>query len=154
MTGPNALWPSPASLNLSRWYAASPEQVFRAFTDPALLRHWWGPRGFTIEHLDFPAAEGAAYSVRLRAPDGTTFAHEGVFLTVDAPRALAYSWRWTDGPLGRGQTLVELSFTAERGGVTVTLCHSRFVNQDECDRHGGWAQSFDQLEVWLAEQAS
>jgi len=52
------------------------------------------------------------------------------------------------------ETLVELSLTAERGGVTVALCHSRFANQAECDRHDGWRQSFDQLETWLAERAS
>jgi uncharacterized protein YndB with AHSA1/START domain len=145
----DTLWPDTAALRITRWYDATPDEVFRAFTDPDLLRQWWGPRGFIFEQLDFPAAEGRPYSVRLRSPDGTSFAHEGVFLQVDAPRALAYSWRWTEGPLDRAETLVQLTFVPERQGVTVSLCHSRFANQDECDKHVGWVQSFDQLGVLL-----
>lgn len=148
-----SLWPDTAALRITRWYDATPDEVFRAFTDPDLLRQWWGPRGFTFEQLDFPAAEGRPYSVRLRSPDGTPFAHEGVFLQVDAPRALTYSWRWTEGPLDRAETLVELTFVPERAGVTVSLCHSRFANQDECGKHVGWFQSFDQLAVLLAQPA-
>lgn len=146
-------WTGGPALRLNRWYPASADAVFRAFTDPHLLRQWWGPKGFTFESLDFPAAEGAAYRVRLRAPDGTPFAHEGVFLQVRPPTALSYTWRWTEGPLDRAETLVELTFAEERGGVTVALCHSRFANQDECDRHAGWFDAFDQLAAWLADQS-
>lgn len=137
-------------LSIRRWYDASPHEVFRAFTDSALLRQWWGPRGFTFEQLDFRAAEGRRYSVQLRAPDGTAFAHEGVFLVVDPPRALSFTWRWTAGPLDPAETLVELVFTPARGGVEVALHHSRFSNQAECDKHVGWSESFDELERWLA----
>lgn len=140
------------ALTLKRWYEATPEAVFRAFTDPALLREWWGPRGFTFEHLDFPAQEGLRYQVRLRSPDGTRFAHEGVFLEVNAPRRLSFTWRWTEGPLDAAETLVELTFTPERGGVAVSVHHSRFANQAECDKHVGWQQSLDHLEVWFAER--
>lgn len=150
----DGLWPDSAALRITRWYEASQEDVFRAFTEPELLRRWWGPSGFTFEHLDFAAHEGRRYAVRLLAPDGTRFAHEGVFVHVEAPRALSYSWRWTEGPLDRSETLVELTFVPERGGVTVHLCHSRFVNQDECDRHVGWFQSFDRLGSLLAAPRS
>lgn len=148
MTGA-APWPSGAALRLSRWYDADPHRLFRAFTDADQLRLWWGPRGFTFERLEFPAVPGSTYTVRLRAPDGTPFAHEGVFLEVQSPTRLSYTWRWTEGPLDRGETLVELGFVPERGGVTVHLCHSRFANQDECDRHVGWTQAFDALAEWL-----
>jgi len=147
-------WDGTPALRLKRWYPATCEAVFRAFTDPVLLRQWWGPRDFVFEELDFPAREGASYRVRLRAPDGTRFEHVGVFLEVSPPNTLTYTWRWIAGPLDGAETLVELSLTAERGGVTVALCHSRFANQAECDRHDGWRQSFDQLETWLAERAS
>ena len=123
--------------------------MFKAFIDPTLLRQWWGPRGFTVEHLDFPAIEGHRYSVRLRAPDGTVFAHEGVFLEVVPPARLSYTWRWTMGPLDGADTLVELTFVPEGQGVTVRLAHSRFASQVECDRHVGWAQSLEALADWL-----
>ncbi len=102
----------------------------------------------------FPAVEGATYRVRLRAPDGTRFAHVGTFLRVAPPTELSYTWQWTEGPLDPAETLVELSFVAERGGVVVGLCHSRFANQAECDKHVGWIDSFNRLEAWIGADRS
>jgi uncharacterized protein YndB with AHSA1/START domain len=142
-------WDGTPAVRLTRWYAASLEEVFRAFTDPRLLRQWWTPRGFVVEDIDFPARVGASYRVRLRAPDGTRFTHTGTFLEVTPPTALIYSWRWIEGPLDPAETLVELSFVEQRGGVVIRLSHSRFANQAEADRHVGWLQAFDLLETWL-----
>lgn len=138
------------SLALSRWFEAPVEEVFEAFTDPARLRQWWGPRNFVIEELDFPAVEGASYQVRLRAPDGSTYAHVGEFLEVRPPGRLSYSWRWVEGPLPRGETLVELDFHAEDLGTRVELRHSRFPDAATRDAHAGWPDSFDRFAEWLA----
>ena len=35
-------------LRLSRSFAAPRDRVFRAFTAPAQLARWWGPKGFTV----------------------------------------------------------------------------------------------------------
>jgi uncharacterized protein YndB with AHSA1/START domain len=141
--------PSPA-LELNRWFAASVDRVFQAFTDPELLRQWWGPRDFTIEEIAFPAVEGESYHVQLRAPDGSRYAHSGRFLEVKPPVRLRYSWQWTEGPLQRGETLVELQFRAEEAGTRVELRHSRFADTASRDAHRGWPDSFDRLAVWLA----
>jgi uncharacterized protein YndB with AHSA1/START domain len=141
------------ALRMQRRYDATIDDVFTAFTDPALLRQWWHPRDFVVEHLDFEAVEGRPYRIDLRAPDGTRFAHAGVVLRVEAPTTLAYTWRWVEGPLSPVETLVELEFHEDAGGVVVDLCHSRFENQAECDRHVGWGQSLDALAVWLAQRA-
>jgi uncharacterized protein YndB with AHSA1/START domain len=45
--------------------------VFRAFSDPALLKEWWGPAGFTNEFDTFEMKPGGAWLFRMRAPDGT-----------------------------------------------------------------------------------
>lgn len=149
MTRPESPWPGTPTLRISRWYAGTRDEVFRAFTDPRLLRQWWGPRGFTIEEIDFPAREGASYRVTLRAPDGTLFAHVGTFLEVRPPAALSYTWRWVEGPLDHAETLVALSFVEERGGVSIDLTHSRFASEAERDKHAGWHDSFAALEGFL-----
>lgn len=143
-------WPGLA-LELSRWLDATVEEVYEAFTDPVLLRQWWGPRDFVIETLEFPAVEGEDYRVELRAPDGSRFAHVGTFREVRPPRRLSYSWVWVEGPLQRGEMLVELDFRAERGGTRVDLRHSGFESQASRDAHYGWPDSFDRIEHWLAE---
>lgn len=41
------------AFDTSRTIAATPEQVFAAFTDGARLARWWGPAGFTNTFRDF-----------------------------------------------------------------------------------------------------
>lgn len=38
----------PPDLAMSRWFAAPPEAVYRAFTDPEQLAQWMGPLMFTV----------------------------------------------------------------------------------------------------------
>lgn len=140
------------ALELSRWYDASCERVFEAFTEPALLRQWWGPRGFVIEEIDFPALTGRRYRVALRDPEGRRHVHVGRFLEVTPPRRLRYSWDWIEGPLAPIQSVVELRFEAEDDGTRVELVHSRFLTAEARDAHTGWADSFARLATWLTER--
>ena len=39
-------------LHLERHFAARPERVFQALTDPAELVRWWGPEGFTVPECE------------------------------------------------------------------------------------------------------
>jgi uncharacterized protein YndB with AHSA1/START domain len=39
----------------SRVFDAPPERVFKAWTDPTQLAHWWGPKGFTNTFEEFAA---------------------------------------------------------------------------------------------------
>jgi uncharacterized protein YndB with AHSA1/START domain len=142
------------ALRLERAYAVSREEVFRAFTDPALARQWLKPRGFVIEEFDFTPAVGRAYRVSLRGPDGVRYAHAGVFLRVAPPEELAYTWRWVEGPLPPDETLVELSFLATAEGTLLRLCHSRFPSDAVRDQHLGWRAAFEALDAWLGEHVS
>jgi uncharacterized protein YndB with AHSA1/START domain len=146
--------PSPGSaahgVTLTRRFADDPLTVFRAFTDPEALCRWWGPRDFRIETIDFPARVGEMYRVILRAPDGSRWAHEGRFLEVAPPHRLCYTWQWTEGPMSTVETLVALSFDAVPGGTRVTVSHSCFVSDAECDAHTiGWTDTFDRVSAWL-----
>ena len=137
----------------ARWYEAPIELVFKAFTDPDLLRQWWGPRDFHIEEITFPAVEGQEYRVRLRSPEGEVFAHVGRFREVSPPHRLSYSWEWTEGPMPQDETWVDLKFAEEEGGTRVELRHSRFPDEATRDAHQGWPDSFERLDGWLASPA-
>lgn len=136
-------------LELSRWFEASAERIFEAFTDPRQLRQWWGPRGFVIETIEFDARPGMHYRVELSAPDGRRYAHVGVFTRVERPNRLDYTWQWVKGPLQREEMLVELRFEPEGDGTRVSLRQSRFIDQASRDAHKGWPDSFDRLEEFL-----
>ena len=57
------------SLELTRVFQATRENVFRAWIDKEELQHWWGPKGFKIEVEKFDARPGDAYRLCMRAPD-------------------------------------------------------------------------------------
>ena len=42
-------------LVLKRTFRAEPERIWKAWTDPEILKKWWGPRGFTtpVSEIDF-----------------------------------------------------------------------------------------------------
>lgn len=137
-------------VTVTRRFEEDPETLFRAFTDAEALRQWWGPRGFTIDAITFRAVVNEIYRVTLTAPDGSQWAHEGRILEVDPPRRLVYTWRWVTGPLSRDETLVEITFARSSGTTLVTVTHSRFVSDAECDAHAvGWGDTFERVQVWL-----
>jgi glutathione S-transferase len=139
-------------LELTRTYAAPRDEVFRAFTVPALVRQWLKPKTFTIEEFDFSPTVGRRYRVALRSPDGVRYAHEGEFLRVSAPVELVYTWRWVEGPLPGNDTLVEVRLSDAAGGTLVHVRHSGFVSDAVRDRHIGWVESLDYLAGWLARR--
>lgn len=142
---------APRGVRLTRRLPDDPQSVFRAFTDADALRQWWGPRDFRIETIDFPARVGATYRVTLAAPDGSHWAHEGTFVEVEPPRRLVYTWSWTEGPMSDAETLVELTFDAVPGGTLVTVVHSGFTRDVECDAHAtGWTDTFERVSRWFS----
>jgi uncharacterized protein YndB with AHSA1/START domain len=72
-------------IRLSRDFDATPEQLFRAHTDPVLFARWVGPDGMTtrIEHWDATSGGSWRYvSVR----DGTEYGFHGCFHEVRVDR--------------------------------------------------------------------
>lgn len=72
-------------IRLTRDFAATPEQLFRAHTDPALFARWVGPDGMdtTIEHWD--ATNGGSWRYVARR-DGVDFRFRGCFHEVRPDR--------------------------------------------------------------------
>ena len=75
---------------LSRVFDAPRELVWQSFTDPALLPHWWGPRGFTTTTRRMDVKPGGQWRYVMHGPDGRDYENVITYLEVDAPRRLAY----------------------------------------------------------------
>jgi uncharacterized protein YndB with AHSA1/START domain len=74
-------------IRLSRDFEATPEQLFRAHTDPVLFARWVGPDAMTtrIEHWDATSGGSWRYvSVR----DGTEYGFHGCFHDVRPDRVV------------------------------------------------------------------
>ena len=141
-------------LNLSRSFAAPRERVFRAFTSPAQLARWWGPKGFTVPACTLDVRAGGAWRTVMRSPEGKDHIVSGVYREILPPERLVFTWAWEkDGARGH-ETLVTIKLFETPGGTRLELRHERFETEESRDAHrDGWSSCLDSLEEALADGA-
>lgn len=81
---------------VSRVIGAPPGAVWKAWSEPALVRAWWGPTGFTCPRADLRFAEGAASVVTMRAPDGTDFHNLWAYRLIRPYERIEFDSRFCD----------------------------------------------------------
>lgn len=137
------------SLTLRRHYRATADKVWRAWTDPQALKHWFGPD----EIVAVPIAEidlrvGGRFRVAMLAADGETHDVSGIYLEVEPQRKLVFSWAWRSTPERESRVTVRIE--PDDQGCELVLLHEQFF--DEAAREGhthGWSGALAKLEKWL-----
>ena len=76
---------------LTRVFDAPRELVWKVWTDPKHVVHWWGPNGFTttIEKMD--VRPGGVWKHVMHGPDGTDYPNSSVFQEVVKPERIVYA---------------------------------------------------------------
>ena len=74
---------SDRTLTLERLIHASPEQVWRAWTDPAILPQWFGPKGYSCETREIDLRNGGLWRFDMTGPDGTIWPNRHHQLSYD-----------------------------------------------------------------------
>ena len=69
-------------LRITRTFKAPIELVWKVWTDPQHIIHWWGPNGFTntIEIMD--VREGGEWKLTMHGPDGTNFPNRSIYKEI------------------------------------------------------------------------
>lgn len=139
-------------LIIERVFPATREALFDAFADPAQMVQWWGPEGSVVRDSAFDLAIGGAWHTLLHHRDGEEHHVSGVYVTVEAPSRLAFTWAWRQADGRRGhQTLVDLAFSSDPAGARLTLRQSLFPSPEHRDNHRrGWTSSFADLARFLS----
>jgi uncharacterized protein YndB with AHSA1/START domain len=138
---------------ITRTFDAPRELVFRAVTDPDLVREWWGPYGtdLTVDQLD--ARPGGSWRFVARSSHGEDAFH-GVYHDVTAPERVVQTFEYEGVP---GHVLLETAtFEEVEGGTRVII---RSVYQSVEDRDGmvasgmekGMRESHERLAELLAK---
>lgn len=60
-------------ITFERVFKASPEKVWQAWTDPEMVKKWWGPEGFTSPSAKSDLRVGGKYVYAMHGPVGTQF---------------------------------------------------------------------------------
>jgi uncharacterized protein YndB with AHSA1/START domain len=135
------------TLELTRIVAAAPAAVFAAFSDGRELAKWWGPTGFTTPSIEFDPRIGETYRIEMQPPEGDRFYLTGVFLEVDPPSRLAYTFVWEEPDPDDVETSVALSFRDLGESTEIVFVQGPFKTPERRSLHrDGWTESFDKLE--------
>ncbi|MHB8645376.1 MAG: SRPBCC family protein [Thermomicrobiales bacterium] len=120
---------------------ATPERVFRALTEKADLEAWF------VKEATVDLRVGGALRL-FWDPESV----EGVFLEVDPPRRVVFTW--DERPQVEGITTSAFTLTAEGDGTRLHLIHSGFGSGTAWDRlfegvNSGWESELENLRVYI-----
>lgn len=136
------------------WYNATPDRVYRAWTEPSEVRKWFGYRPNFLVDAAIDLRPGGAY--RFTFPPTDEFAEhgfEGAYEEIAPAERLAFTWRrFMRHPSGVEEfwpfSRVEVSFVAKGAGTQLRLEHAALDTDDRLRNvHRGWGASLRSLEA-------
>jgi uncharacterized protein YndB with AHSA1/START domain len=149
--------PPNRELVLNRIINAPREMVFKAWTDPELLKQWFAPRPWTTSQAQLDVRPGGANLIVMRDPQGNEFPNRGVYLEVVKNERLVFTDAYTKPwePSEKPFMTVVLTFEDAGNGRTNYTARVLHWTAADCDAHekmgfqAGWGQCAAQLESVL-----
>jgi uncharacterized protein YndB with AHSA1/START domain len=127
-------------LRVERVYAAAPEVVFDAFTDPEAQRHMYADEPDWIVASECDLRAGGRWTIEFGPPGGRPSRESCVFEVVDRPRRLVFrsTMSMPDGSSIDTRTQVTFTVTAD-GHTRLTVVQTGFPTAGLRDQFtGGW----------------
>jgi uncharacterized protein YndB with AHSA1/START domain len=122
---------------------ADPQQVYDAWTQPALLEQWYCPNPALELKVQADVRDGGEYVVAM-GPHVV----RGTYHEVEPTHRLRFDWRWdgdTDSPTN---VLVEL--TPDPAGTRLRFLHNGFATPEDAKNHRiAWQPTLDRLSALL-----
>jgi uncharacterized protein YndB with AHSA1/START domain len=127
---------------VERHVKASPETVFRFFTDPRRWLQWQGV------DAELEVRPGGRFRMDVTG-DGWASGH---FVEVVPPRRIVFTWGWeADGsPVAPGSSTVEVELEPDGDGTRVRLTHRNLPGAAFATHQAGWDHYLDRLVVRAA----
>jgi uncharacterized protein YndB with AHSA1/START domain len=144
-------------LVLTRLIDAPRAKIFRAWTEPELLKQWFAPLPYTTPVVEIDPRSGGNSFIVMRGPDGTDMPMHGVYLEVVPNERIVFTdaftnaWAPSRKPFFTGIITLE-----DEDGRTRYTALARHWNVEDCEAHEkmgfhqGWGQCADQLAALAA----
>lgn len=158
---PQANAPKPGEsreLVLQRVIDVPREKLYRAWTEPELLKQWFAPRPWTTPHVELDLRPGGSSLFVMRGPDGQEFPNPGIYLDVVENERIVFTdayvsaWEPSAKPFMTGT----ITFEDLGGGKTRYTARVTHWSVADCEAHEkmgfheGWGKCTDQLELLAA----
>jgi uncharacterized protein YndB with AHSA1/START domain len=150
-------------LVFERTYDASPETVWQAWTNPDMIKQWWGPNNVTIPECEVDLRVGGKIYIVMEAGEamgpykGTKWPMLGKFTVVDSNAKLSYNVKaWTEGQ--NEETTIdqttELTLTEEGGKTKLKIRAAIYKTGPGAGMavqgmQAGFTQQLDKLNAFL-----
>jgi uncharacterized protein YndB with AHSA1/START domain len=129
-------------LRLSRRIAATPDEVFDAWTRADALNQWMCPAGPGTTHAQLEARVGGRFRIDI-TDKGVVIPHDGEYLRLERPHLLEFTWVSPFTDQQRSVVTVELK-AASAGATDLTLTHKLLPTAKAVDDHTwGWNACLD-----------
>src|SRR3954471_21965140 len=139
-------------LVLTRMIDAPREKVFRAWTEPELLKQWFAPKPYTTPVAELDLRAGGSCMIVMRDPQGNDMPNPGVYLEVVKNERLVFTNAYTKAwePSAKPFFTVVLTFE-EEGDKTRYTARALHWTKEDCEAHEkmgfhqGWGIATDQM---------
>ena len=139
------------SLEIKRVIRAPRDRVYKAWTDPAQLREWWGPEGVRTTNLIGDVRVGGKYRWELVTSEGEEMVVFGEYRELVPGEKIVFTWKWDDDEAWEARnSIVTVEFSESDGGTEVRLVHEQLPSEESRDRHNeGWSSVLDRLDKFI-----
>ena len=145
-------------LVLMREIDAPREKIFRAWTDPELLKQWFCPKPWGVSHAELDVRAGGASLIVMAGPNGEVVENRGVYLDVVPNEKLVFTdafttaWVPSEKPFMTGIIFLE---PLGDGRTKYTAIARHWTDEDKRTHeamgfHEGWGAAADQLAALVA----
>jgi uncharacterized protein YndB with AHSA1/START domain len=138
-------------LEIKRVINASRDRVYRAWTDPAQLKEWFGPDRVVTRDLIADVRVGGEFRWDLTSPEGEEMTILGEYRELIPGKKIVFSWRWDDDQAWHDRTsIVTIELSDYARGTELRLAHEQLPSEESRDRHSeGWSTLLDRLQKFL-----
>ncbi len=139
-----------------REFDAPRELLFRAWTEPDLLKQWLGPRNLTMEIDRYDVRDGGTWRYVHRDDEGNEYAFHGVFHGDPSPEGMVQTFEYEGYP---GHVSLDTLTFEERDGKTIVRTNTVFQSVEARDgmmqsgMEYGVDDGYDRLDELIAKLA-
>lgn len=140
------------NLNAGKDFSASPDVLYKAWTDPEQLKQWWKPMGSQLTEVVNELREGGKIEYKFQTEGKDNLVITGEYLEVQPNEKLVYTWNWQvlEDTVNDSNYNLTVEFKAAETGSSIDISQEKNDKQEAIQPHQhGWEEALNHLAEFL-----